>query len=47
MAAGQYEGLDEGLRVEAEGSARVRETEDRNEGFAAFLEKRKPAFKGR
>lgn len=47
MSAGLYEGLEEGLRVEAEGSARVRETEDRNEGFAAFLEKRKPNFKGR
>lgn len=46
MAAGEYEGLDKGLDVEAEGSARVRETKDRIEGFNAFLEKRKPLFKG-
>jgi len=47
MAAGLYEGLDEGLKVEAEGSSAVRQTEDRKEGFAAFLEKRKPVFKGK
>ena len=47
FSAGLYEGLDEGLRIEAAGSATVRETEDRNEGFQAFLEKRKPVFKGR
>lgn len=47
FSAGLYDGLDEGLRVEAEGSATVRETEDRKEGFDAFLEKRKPCFKGR
>lgn len=47
MAAGRYEGMAAGLQIEAEGSAVVRETEDRNEGFRAFLEKRKPAFKGR
>ena len=41
------EGFDAGLQVESEGSAIVRETEDREEGFAAFLEKRKPCFKGR
>lgn len=46
MAAGAYEGLDKGLEVEAEGSARVRETKDRMEGFNAFLEKRKPVFTG-
>jgi len=46
MAAGEYEGLDKGLKVEAEGSARVRETKDRMEGFNAFLEKRKPVFTG-
>ncbi|MCB2228284.1 MAG: enoyl-CoA hydratase/isomerase family protein [Desulfarculaceae bacterium] len=47
FAAGLYEGLDAGLDTEAEGSAVVRETEDRQEGFAAFLEKRQPQFKGR
>jgi len=47
ISAGLYEGLDSGLRVEAEGSALVRGTEDRQEGFAAFLEKRKPRFTGR
>ena len=47
MSAGIYEGLDRGLQVEAEGSATVRDTEDRNEGFQAYLEKRKPIFKGK
>ncbi len=46
MTAGEYEGLDKGIEVEAEGSARVRETKDRMEGFNAFLEKRKPLFTG-
>jgi enoyl-CoA hydratase/carnithine racemase len=47
MAAGMYEGLDEGLKVEADGSAVVRDSEDCVEGFTAFLEKRKPVFKGK
>jgi enoyl-CoA hydratase/carnithine racemase len=47
MAAGAYEGLDEGLKVEAEGSKIVRQSEDCKEGFAAFLQKRQPVFKGR
>jgi enoyl-CoA hydratase/carnithine racemase len=47
MAAGLYEGLGEGLKVEAEGSTAVRQTRDREEGFAAFLEKRKPVFTGK
>ena len=46
MAAGAYEGLDAGLQVEADGSAALRETRDRAEGFRAFLEKRKPVFTG-
>ncbi|OGP86286.1 MAG: enoyl-CoA hydratase [Deltaproteobacteria bacterium RBG_16_54_11] len=46
MAAGVYEGLEQGLRVEEEGSARVRETKDCIEGFTAFLEKRQPVFRG-
>jgi enoyl-CoA hydratase/carnithine racemase len=47
IAAGTYEGLDAGLKVEAEGSKIVRQSEDCKEGFSAFLEKRKPIFKGR
>jgi len=46
MSAGEYEGLERGLLVEEEGSARVRESKDRIEGFQAFLEKRKPVFTG-
>jgi enoyl-CoA hydratase/carnithine racemase len=46
MAAGVYEGLEQGLRVEEQGSARVRETKDCIEGFTAFLEKRQPVFRG-
>lgn len=47
IAAGTYEGLDAGLKVEAEGSKIVRQSEDCAEGFSAFLQKRKPVFKGR
>jgi len=32
--------------VEADGSVAVRNTKDREEGFKAFLEKRKPVFRG-
>jgi enoyl-CoA hydratase/carnithine racemase len=46
LAAGAYEGLAAGLQIEAEGSAALRETKDRVEGFQAFLEKRKPLFAG-
>ncbi|RLB44316.1 MAG: enoyl-CoA hydratase [Deltaproteobacteria bacterium] len=46
MSAGLYQGLDRGLEVEAEGSLAVRNTKDREEGFKAFMEKRKPIFKG-
>ncbi len=47
IAAGTYEGLDAGLKVEEEGSKIVGQSDDCKEGFSAFLEKRKPEFKGK
>jgi enoyl-CoA hydratase/carnithine racemase len=47
MAAGNYEGLDAGLAVEAQGSKMVGQSEDCKEGFSAFLEKREPVFTGK
>lgn len=46
VSAGAYQGIDEGLRVEAEGSAIVGQSKDCIEGFSAFLEKRDPVFRG-
>jgi enoyl-CoA hydratase len=39
--------LDEGLRREVDLFALCFSTEDKDEGVSAFLEKRKPVFKGR
>jgi enoyl-CoA hydratase/carnithine racemase len=47
IAAGAFEGLDAGLKVEEEGSKIVGQSEDCKEGFSAFLEKREPEFKGK
>ena len=46
MTAGVYEGLEQGLKVEDEGTARVSQSKDCIEGFTAFLEKRQPVFTG-
>ena len=39
--------MSEGDRLESELYAMCFDTEDKNEGMKAFLEKRKPVFKGR
>jgi enoyl-CoA hydratase/carnithine racemase len=46
ISAGEYEGFEQGLKVEEDGSAIVGKSQDRVEGFTAFLEKREPVFKG-
>ncbi len=45
--AGLYHGIGKGLEVELEGTKVVSRSEDAKEGFTAFLEKRKPVFKGK
>jgi enoyl-CoA hydratase/carnithine racemase len=46
VSAFDYSGLEEGLKVEEEGSAVVGNSKDCVEGFTAFLEKREPVFTG-
>jgi enoyl-CoA hydratase/carnithine racemase len=46
VSTGSYEGLDEGLRMETEGSKIVGASKDCIEGFTAFLEKRDAVFTG-
>jgi enoyl-CoA hydratase/carnithine racemase len=43
---GTMTGLDDGLRIEREGVAKLFKSKDAEEGIAAFLEKRKPVFTG-
>jgi enoyl-CoA hydratase len=45
--AGLQVGIDEGLDYERYAAAMLMDTEDRKEGMTAFVEKRKPVFKGR
>ena len=47
MSAGEYEGIEQGLKIENDGTKTVAQSEDCIEGFTAFLEKRKPVFKGK
>lgn len=47
ITTGIYEGMDEGLAKETEGSRAVKQSEDAAEGFSAFFEKREPVFKGK
>jgi enoyl-CoA hydratase/carnithine racemase len=44
--AGQDKGFEEGLKVERQGVEEVFQSKDVQEGISAFLEKRKPEFKG-
>ena len=46
MNKGLQVGIEEGLEYERLGAAMIMDSADRAEGMAAFLEKRKPVFKG-
>jgi len=47
MAAGEYDGIEAGLKVEFESARTLSQTEDAREGLTAFLEKRAPVFTGK
>ena len=47
MNSGINTGLNEGLEIERQGFSILFSTEDKKEGMSAFLQKRKPNFKGR
>jgi enoyl-CoA hydratase/carnithine racemase len=46
VAAGVYEGIEQGLAVEEEGSRILAQSKDAKEGIVAFLERREPVFTG-
>ena len=46
ITAGIYDGMDTGLSTEVEESKVLKNSKDVIEGFTAFMEKRKPVFKG-
>jgi enoyl-CoA hydratase/carnithine racemase len=46
MSVGLDKGIDEGLKVDQEWSAKLGASKDAQEGMGAFFEKREPVFKG-
>jgi Enoyl-CoA hydratase/carnithine racemase len=46
VARGLETTLDEGLKIELEGSRQVQKSKDAMEGMMAFIQKREPDFKG-